>query len=459
MTTNQRTRACPGQTRLQIVTMLPQRELRLMQCTRIEACQRLYNMRRRPSRFLVPRLGHRHIHILPSSRARRHLSEHTRLLPRKDINSKCTLLPNRKCSPTPCTSNPGTILPNTPVRPNTLPACPRSRPIAGLHDWYTIRDMSFLNFCPSCMGFLGSTRFRDYFVPNFQRDPRQPVFCAMSHPWLRVAWLQSIKQDRQDLGLVLQIAQGPPVATRPCSGSKPDSKKWYHLADPRTKRAIDNFDLCSACVRNIDLIFPKLQYEVFDRPKDTKEVAKVCNLAPNSPHFQSILSELERLSDRIKDPRSRKDYFLDFVDYVRRISRLRPCQKDTLVDVQSWHFHPNLPELTICEKCYEEVVWPLRERSIARDVSKTLKIVPTLRKGALHPGGTSCQLYSERMRRAFHDAVNKNDFDYLKQTAQHRYQWEQHCQEQHVKYERESKAGHDRRSEIEKNILVWQSIQ
>ncbi|KAJ9602614.1 hypothetical protein H2200_012807 [Cladophialophora chaetospira] len=365
----------------------------------------------------------------------------------------------QKVQTIPLSHEPGTISTNTPPRPNPLPPCPRSRPVAGLHDWYTIRDMSFLNFCPTCMGFLGSTRFRDHFVPNFQRDPRLPVCCAMSYPWLRVAWIQSIKQERQDLSLVREIAQGPPASTKPCSGVKPDSRKWYHLVDPRTKRAVDNFDLCSACVRNVDLIFPKLRYEVFDRPQDKKEVEKVCNLAPNSRHFQGILSELERLSDRTKDSRSRKEYLLDFVDYIRRISRLRECSKDSLMRSQSWHFHPDLPEFTICEECYEEVVWPLRERPIARDVSRTLKIVPTLRKGTLHPGGTSCQLYSERMRRAFLDAVTRNDFDFLKRTAQHRYQWELHCQEQHAKFGMESQAGHDRWNEMEKNILQWKSVE
>ncbi|ETI20734.1 hypothetical protein G647_07076 [Cladophialophora carrionii CBS 160.54] len=351
----------------------------------------------------------------------------------------------------------GTALPNTAARPNSLPPCPRSRPVAGLHDWYTIRDMSFLNFCPSCMGFLGSTRFRDYFIPSFQKDPRQPIICAMSHPWLRVAWLQSIKQDRKDLGLIWHIAHGPPAGTKPCSGTKSDLRRWYHLTDPRTKRAVDNFDICSACVRNIDLIFPKLQFCVFDRPQDKKEVEKICNLNTHSRHFLPILNELERLSERSKDSIRHRD-FQDFVDYIRRISRNRQCVKDTLLATQSWHFHPEIPELTICEECYEEVVWPLRDRPIARDVSKTLKLVPPLRKSSLLPG-TSCQLYSERMRRAFHDAVSRNNLESLKQVAQYRYHMEHRLQEMHKLYEMDQQAGIDRRHEIEKNISIWKSIE
>ena len=348
------------------------------------------------------------------------------------------------------------MMSNQPPKSNSLPPCPRSRPVSGLHDWYTIRDMSFLEFCPSCMSFLGSTRFRDYFIPSLPKDRRHPTVCAMNFPWLRLAWLQSIKQDRKDLSLIWKVAHGPPAGTKPCTGSKTDARKWYHLTDPRTKRAVDNFDICSACVRNIDLVFPKLQFGVFDRPQDKKEQEKICNLNTTSRHFVPILNELERLSDRSKDTIRHRD-FQDLVDFIRRISRNRQCVKDTLLATKSWHVIPELPELTVCEECYEEVVWPLRDRPIARDVSKTLKLVPTLRKSSLP--GTSCQLYSERMRGVFRDAVSRNDFENLKRVAQYRYHMEHRLQEMHKLYEMDQQAGIDRRSEIEKNISLWKAIE
>jgi hypothetical protein len=344
-----------------------------------------------------------------------------------------------------------------PTRPISAPACPRSRPVAGLRDWYTIRDMSFLSFCPTCMSFLGSTRFRDHFIPSHGKDPRQPTACAMSYPWLRIAWLQSVKQDRKDLGVVWSIACGPPAETKMCAGSKSDIRRWYHLVDPRTKKPVDNFDICSACVRNIDLIFPKLKFAVFDRPQDKKEVEKICNMNTFSRHFYPVMAELERLSDRSKETVRHRD-FQDFVDYIRRISRIRQCVRDTLLATQSWHFHSELPEFTICEECYEEVVWPLRDRPIARDISKTLKLVPSIRKSSMLPG-TSCQLYSDRMRRTFRDAVNRNDFESLKSAAQYRYHTEHRLQEMHKYYEMDQQAGIDRRTEMEKNIGIWKSIE
>lgn len=345
-----------------------------------------------------------------------------------------------------------------PTRPTLPPPCPRSKPTAGLHDWYTIRDLSYLDFCPTCMRFLGASRFRDHFLPSLPKDPRRPVVCAMSLPWLRVAWIQCIKQDRKDLTLVWQISTPLPPETRPCPGIKADLRRWYQLTDPRTGRAVENFDICSACVRNVDLIFPRLENHLFERPADKPLQEKVCNMNTSSRHFFPIIIELERLADRREKGHLREKDIQDFVDFIRRICRYRECAKDTMLAVSSWHYLPELPELTICEECFEEVVWPLRDRPIARDVSKTLKLVPPLHRSQL-VSGFSCQLYSERMRRIFHEAVSKNDFESLRAAAKYRYSMEHRLQEMQKLYEMDQRAGIDRRAEMEKNIAIWKSIE
>lgn len=359
---------------------------------------------------------------------------------------------------TPVTPEHPTVFAAAPPRPNAPPPCPRSRPVTGLHDWYTIRDMPFLDFCPTCMSFLGATRFRDYFIPSMSRDPRRPVMCAMSMPWLRLAWMQLIKHDKRDLTLIWHMSTPPPQETRPCAGSRSDLRRWYHLTDPRTKRPVDGFNICSACVRNIDMVFPQLQSHLFDRPSNKLSQEKVCSLNTSSKHFWSLLAELERLAERRSREQLRQKDILDFVDYVRRISRHRECTKDTMLATSSWHFIPELPEFTICEECYEEVVWPIRDRPIAKDVSRTLKLVPNLRRSQ-HLPGISCQLYSDRMRRIFREAVSKNDFEGLKTAAKYRHSMEHRLQEMQKLYEMDQQAGIDRRTEIEKNVSIWRSIE
>lgn len=350
------------------------------------------------------------------------------------------------------------------ARLNALQPCPRLRPVAGLHDWYTIRDLAFLDFCPTCMSFLGSSRFRDHFIPSLPKDPRRPVACAMGVPWLRYAWIQSIKQDRRDLNLIWQIAAPPPSGTRPCAGPRVDVRRWYHLTDPRTKKPVDNFHLCAACVRNVDLIFPKLQHRVFDRPSDKPEQDRICSFHPESRHFLPVLNEIERMADadrmgdrRQKDSTRPRD-FQDFVDFVRHLCRYRQCQKDMPLGIQVWHVIPELPEFTICEECYNEVVRPVSHRPVARDVSKFVVFLPNL-LGCRIVHGSTCQLYSDRMRRVFLEAVTRNDFEGLKSVAKHRYEMEQRLRDMQKLYKMDQDAGIDRGPEIERNITIWRDIE
>ncbi|KIW21347.1 hypothetical protein PV08_01927 [Exophiala spinifera] len=343
-------------------------------------------------------------------------------------------------------------------RPSVPSPCPRSTPVTGLYDWYTIRDMSFLDFCPSCMNFLGGTRFRDHFIPSMPKDLRQPVQCAMSKPWIRLAWLQCVKHDKKDLSLVWGLTQPPPEGTRACPGPVPEHRRWYHLTDPRTNRPVEGFDICSACVMKIDMTFPQLRSYLFDRPRDKLNEERICNVNTNSRHFWPILTELERLADRRSRESLRQRDIIDFVDYIRRISRHRECLKDTMLAMTAWHFIPDLPEFTICEDCFQEVVWPLRDRPIAREVSRTLKVVPNLQRNQSIQG-ISCQLYSDRMRRIFHDAVSKNDFECLRAAARHRYSMEHRLQELQRRYKTDQQAGWDRRGEMEQNITIWKSIE
>lgn len=347
---------------------------------------------------------------------------------------------------------------NPPIKNNTLPPCPRSKPMAGCHDWYTIRDMPKMFFCPSCMNHLGSSPFRDYFMPNFSSDPYRPIACSMSNPWIRFAWTRTMKQENPNLTLLWKINSDPPPETKRCNGNQNDLRKWYHLTDPRMKKPVDNFDVCSACVRNVDILFPNLQSYLFDRPTEKLAEEKVCNMNLSSRNLPTILGELDRLADwRQKDQLRTKDIH-NFLDVVWRACRYRECAKDTMLGLQLWHHIPELPELTICEACYEEVVWPWKDQPIAKDVSRTLRQVPVLQRTQALPG-ISCQLYSDRMRRLFYEACSKNDFELLKRAARYRYDMEHRLQHNHRLYAMDMKAGIDRRAEIESNVAFWKSIE
>lgn len=339
-----------------------------------------------------------------------------------------------------------------------LPPCSRSKPVAGYHDWYTIRDLGNVQFCPACTKVLGASPFRSYLVPRFSQDPGA-VACSMGQVWFRIGWVQTTRQPRPDLRLLRRLCADPPPSTMKCMGARSDIRRWYHLTDPRSKRPVEGFDVCSSCVRNLDMIFPQLlECKLFNRPSTTLSKEKVCTLNTGSRHFLDIIADLDKLASR-----QQKGYLQDkdvegFVDHVRGYCRYRECARDTMLDTLLWHHIHDLPELTICEDCYMDFVWPLVNRPIAREVSKCLTQVPARRRSQVIQG-ISCQLYSPRMRAIFLNAVNRNDFEGLKAAAIQRFEMEHRCQEMHRRLEKDMSMRIDRSMDIENNINRWKAIE
>lgn len=72
------------------------------------------------------------------------------------------------------------------------------------------------------------------------------------------------------------------------------------------------------------------------------------------------------------------------------------------------HVMEPLPELTVCDECYDAVVWPLVE-----DDQNTSEIPHKFIRGRQTVPLASCQLYSNRMQDAFRKACRRNDLSYL----------------------------------------------
>ena len=345
-----------------------------------------------------------------------------------------------------------------PVKTITFPKCPRELPVAGFNNWYTIRGMQNFDICNTCMQVLGASSFRDYCIPSPYRPPNQAVACLLSRPWIRIAIARCLQDGDANIPL-LQNLNRLPTDVWPCPGKNSDVRKWYHVLDRTTKMPISNFDVCTACVRSVELIFPELQQEkLLERPVDKLSQERVCNLNTNSKHFYSILNELDRLAGYSKKKDLRPKDISNFADFVKKKTRYRECSKDSRLATPLWHFIPRLPEFTICEECFEEIVWPLKDKPIAREVLKTVQKVPTYRPDH-HIPGISCQLYSQRMRKVFADAVARNDFETLRYEAQLRFNVEGRLQEKQMILAQDLKAGIDRRADMERNSGIWKSYE
>jgi hypothetical protein len=60
-----------------------------------------------------------------------------------------------------------------------------------------------------------------------------------------------------------------------------------------------------------------------------------------------------------------------FADHARKMASTRECSMDDMVLGQAWHIMPRLPQFTVCEECYDEVVWPLIDAGSLSQQSST----------------------------------------------------------------------------------------
>ena len=372
----------------------------------------------------------------------------TNFLPVTVTETNVASIGTRPVRSSPSSSEKVPLLPVVNAPPKSLPPCPRPKPTAGYQDWYTIKEMPELDICPTCMSSVGNSRFRDSFVPSLAKPRTQETQCALSRPWIRNAWIQIIKQRRRSLDLIYQLIHVPP-ATKPCPGKKGEVRSWYRIVDPETGSPVPNFEACSACVRGVEYMFPQLK-GVFKR--STGLVERTCDLTCESKRFAGYMVQLDKAAMRCEVERLREPDIQALADHARRTARVRECTRDDKIRSQPWHFMAQLPEFTVCEECFQDVVWPVINQPIAAKINRTLQMLPG---EGQHTNGVSCQLYSDRMRKMFSEAVQYNDFDLLRSHATRRFGVEKLLQEKHRLLVRDMAMGTDRTAELQDIIRQW----
>ena len=294
--------------------------------------------------------------------------------------------------------------PVSPRVPISLPPCPRSRYVAGYDDWSTIPSCPSFDVCPTCREAIEDTGWEGKFYPSPLRPQSVETRCDLSVPWVRMAWLLVLQNQAPRPNVVHQIMEA--IANEPpCPGRTGAVRSWYRLHNPETNRHISNFDVCPSCVRSIEAIFPNL-YGVFQPTKasNTPQV-RTCDLSPQSRRFATYVDTLEQISQQAATYR-RPPNILRFVHLAQQMAAVRECTRDDLVLGQPWHFMSHLSEFTVCEECYNHVVWPeiAAGSELAGSFNRTLQVLPP------SPTGTSCQLYSPRMREVFRNCCHENDW-------------------------------------------------
>ncbi|PLB47237.1 hypothetical protein P170DRAFT_362782 [Aspergillus steynii IBT 23096] len=348
----------------------------------------------------------------------------------------------------------GSVRPPSPSKDGScLLPCPRSVPVAGYQDWFTIRGMTHLNICPSCMKQMRKSKFRDAFILGTPRSRGDMIRCSMSEPWTRLAWMQTVKKQLDHLDLLQQITRTRSSGSKPCPGRIVSEQHWYRVVDPDTGLFLPKFNVCSACVKNLRTLMPPHR-NTFKR--STALQARVCDFVTDSPRFVRYIDYLDIAANRSEMEWTSQPDLGDFMAYARRKVVLRDCRRDRLV-LNTWHYIPQLPELTVCEDCYDDVVWPLVKANhpIARKFSTLMRLPPG--EGPSRCREASCQLYSPRMRTKFRDAVQRDDLMYLKLAALRRFDAEQRFRERQEELLDDEARGYECETELRKNLEEWKA--
>ncbi|MCJ1286398.1 hypothetical protein MMC26_005743 [Xylographa opegraphella] len=330
----------------------------------------------------------------------RTLSEHPSSLPPKS--------PSKKQKP--------------PRLPPYLPACPRPYFSTGHNDWSSLPGCPDFDVCPTCRKGIENAGWEGEFCPSSPRPYGYETRCDLSIAWVRMAWLQLLSNNAphpNTVHHVVEVVSNEP----PCPGKTGAVRSWYRLPDPETNRLVSNFDVCSYCVRGIETLFPNLKNTFHLTPVSNASQKRVCDLRVESRRFAKYVDHLEEISNQANLYR-RPPNMLRFVQFAQNMSELRECTRDDMVIGQAWHFMPHLPEFTVCEECYTEVVWPATAAGseLAGSFNRTLQVPPS------NAMGTSCQLYSDRMRELFDGACRRNDWAGLRSAVLQRVRVERDLQ-------------------------------
>lgn len=314
-----------------------------------------------------------------------------------------------------------------------LPPCSRPDPVAGYDDWYTIIGATNIDFCPDCIDTLFQrTVFRPHFRRSLPRSMNSKVRCAFGSPWIRLAWLLTLQQQRTDLSLMKDLAEIEET-TDPCPGSVQTVQSWYGLRDP-DGLFVRDFHVCFGDVRKIERLLPSLAGLFVKLPNRASYEKRVCAIRTDSNRFSTYLDALVSTHEKAVSTRKGADP-MPLIDLVERKTRLRECTRDNMLLGGLWHFIPDLQSFTVCEDCFESVVEPeiKKNSSVAKKFNRTLQ--PVYGEGI----GSSCQLYSRRMRQIFRRSVEDADFKYLVRKAKERRDAELWLQEKYREVMRRAK--------------------
>ncbi|XP_014560403.1 hypothetical protein COCVIDRAFT_89349 [Bipolaris victoriae FI3] len=304
----------------------------------------------------------------------------------------------------------------------SLPDCPRSKASREYDDWYSLRGFKNFNICPDCYkSVFFETRFDGEFKQIWLDDWSIKRACDFSNPWPRLAWYLTVKQRLKSLDLLYAVADIMDTY-KPCPGEREkdtNEASWYGIVNQRDGMFVPNFAICSSDRRLAEALFPSIRgyFPRITAGYSSAPSRYTCSFRMSSRRLMKYLELLMELDEEAQISGRRPD--IDrFVDLARDYAFKGECARDKILIRKPWYFIPQLPEFTVCEECYDRFVWPAMQSkslptTIPRLFNKSIQLVP----GEDPEAGSSCCLWSPRMRSVWMRSVEDEDFAYLKRKA------------------------------------------
>ncbi|KAM7192148.1 hypothetical protein V8F20_008983, partial [Naviculisporaceae sp. PSN 640] len=333
--------------------------------------------------------------------------------------------------------------------------CPRKIPQQNLADWFSLPDpqsgilLPNFNICPSCFtSLIRPTSYRKFFVSRngslVQGNP--PVRCDLSRYWVRLAGtvLLGMPSAGHDIGLLPRVASLRTTDGMDCPNKNltgegdalvvTTKKNWYSVVDPATGQPVNGFMLCESCVANVTIILPSLRGGFVPlRPPAGQEnigLSGSCALVPSDHYDDARTAEILRqlcvcaggglmfgsltggsgggigqfagwLKGHPPRPRGQT------AGAVGQGQGNGICPRHTHASqpgtLLRGYTLEGFSDLTVCDGCYNELIKPDAEKGV--ELARQFVVIPGSMSPPAVPGGFACQLYSDRMRRVWSDAV------------------------------------------------------
>ncbi|KAK3990919.1 hypothetical protein QBC44DRAFT_238088 [Cladorrhinum sp. PSN332] len=283
-----------------------------------------------------------------------------------------------------------------------IPApCPRIIPSAQYHDYFTLSQSPNFRVCPTCFNSqVRSTPFASHFV---QAQPVQyPIRCDLSRFWVKVAGACLLTSPRKyEIEILARVAavrsqDGPcPNSSLTLQGQQPviQRRQWFTLQEAQ------GWTVCGECVLSMGEIWPELK-GAWQSTHGQGSCGLVTSERYDDKNTMETLKPLLSSDDGVNALLTHLRENLPILDGQCPRNRLSP---PTL----RCHIIPSLPDFTVCEACFNEVIKPSTQQNLS--LALQFSIVPQPVQGRF-----SCQLYSPRMRQIWQQTSQQNDLNTLR---------------------------------------------